>query len=94
MKSFIKPIVIASVVLSANTFAATAIDSLNIETIKQTLTTEQIEVALDKWKAERLANIKWQAPLISERAPAEARSDMLKAQIEQEYNQMVKDLGL
>lgn len=94
MKTLIKLIVVAFAAISMNAFATSALESLSVETIKQTMTTEQIEVALDKWKSEKLADIRWQAPLISERAPAEAKTDMLKAQVEREYNQMVKDLGL
>lgn len=94
MKSLTKLIVIVFAALSMNVFAASAIDSLNIETIKQTMTAEQVQVALDKWKADQMANIKLQAPLISERVPADIRDKMLTAQVEQKYNQLMKELGL
>ncbi|MCG9786460.1 hypothetical protein L1D61_04830 [Vibrio mediterranei] len=94
MKSIIKTIVIASVVLSTSVFAESAIERLSIETIKQDLTPTQIERALEQWKAEELTDLEQKAQAISDRAPIEARREMVKQQINQEYKQALITLGL
>ncbi|HDZ5414935.1 TPA: hypothetical protein RTK63_000351 [Vibrio harveyi] len=94
MKPIIKTIVIASVVLSTNVFAESAIERLSIETIKQELTPAQIERALEQWKAEELTDLEQKAQAISDRAPIEARREMVKQQINQEYNQALNAFGL
>ncbi|MBE4038289.1 hypothetical protein HJ123_15055 [Vibrio parahaemolyticus] len=94
MKSIIKTIVIASVVLSTNVFAESAIESLSIETIKQELRPAQIEHALEQWKAEELTDLEQKAQAISDRAPIEARREMVKQQINQEYKQALITFGL
>ncbi|WP_182037005.1 hypothetical protein [Vibrio diabolicus] len=94
MKSIIKTVVIASVVLSTNVFAESAIERLSIETIKQELTPAQIEVTLKQWKAEELTDLEQKAKAISDRAPIEARREMVKQQINQEYKQALNAFGL
>lgn len=94
MKPIIKTIVIASVVLSTNVFAESAIERLSIETIKQEFTPAQIERALEQWKAEELTNLEQKAQAISDRAPIEARREMVKQQINQEYKQALITFGL
>ncbi|HAS8502918.1 TPA: hypothetical protein I7764_03770 [Vibrio vulnificus] len=94
MKSIIKTVVIASVVLSTNVFAESAIERLSIETIKQELTLAQIEVTLKQWKAEELTDLEQKAQAISDRAPIEARREMVKQQINQEYKQALNAFGL
>lgn len=87
MKPIIKTIVIASVVLSTNVVAESAIERLSIETIKQELTPAQIERALEQWKLEELNGLEQKAQAISDRAPIEARRELVKQQIDQEYKQ-------
>ncbi|HBC3552884.1 TPA: hypothetical protein KD088_001907 [Vibrio parahaemolyticus] len=94
MKSIIKTVVIASVVLSTNVFAESAIERLSIETIKQELTPAQIEVILKQWEAEELTDLEQKAQAISDRAPIEARREMVKQQINQEYKQALNAFGL
>ncbi|HCG6610695.1 TPA: hypothetical protein NJ339_004851 [Vibrio parahaemolyticus] len=94
MKPIIKTIVIASVVLSTNVFAESAIERLSIETIKQELTPAQIERALEQWKAEELTDLEQKAQAISDRAPIEARREMVKQQINQKYKQALITFGL
>ncbi|HAS6216563.1 TPA: hypothetical protein I7172_16845 [Vibrio vulnificus] len=94
MKSIIKTIVIASVVLSTDIFAKSAIEYLSIETIKQELTPAQIEQALEQWKTKELTNLEQKAQAISDHAPIEARREMVKQQINQEYKQTLKVFGL
>ncbi|CAK1933045.1 conserved exported hypothetical protein [Vibrio crassostreae] len=94
MKSIIKTIVITSVVLSTNVFAESAIERLNVETIKQELTPAQIELTLKQWKTEELINLEQKAQAISDRAPIEARRELVKQQIDQEYKQALITFGL
>ncbi|EGU0166228.1 hypothetical protein JFQ74_002042 [Vibrio parahaemolyticus] len=94
MKSIIKTIVIASVVLSTNVFAESAIERLSVETIKQELTPAQIELTLKQWKTEELTNLEQKAQAISDLAPIEARREMVKQQINQGYKQALIAFGL
>lgn len=95
MKSIItKIITITALALSMNVSAASAIDVLSIESIKATLTPEQIQQSLNQWKENELKQIESRAQNISDRAPIEARRQLVKSQIEQEYKQTAKALGL
>ncbi|MEC7308045.1 hypothetical protein [Vibrio crassostreae] len=95
MKSIItKVITLAALTLSMNVSAASAIDTLNVESIKATLTPEQIQQSLNHWKEGELKQLESRAQAISDRAPIEARRELVKSQIEQEYKQTVKALGL
>ena len=100
MKSVIKAIVIVFAATSMNAFATNVIESLSIETIKQTMTKDQIELVLNKWKNERLANIEieieieLETSLSTSQVPAGARGGILRAQIEYEYEKLAKSLGL
>lgn len=69
-------------------------EHLSIETIKQELTPAQIEVTLKQWKAEELTDLEQKAQAISDRAPIEARREMVKQQINQEYKQALITFGL
>ncbi|WP_373958298.1 hypothetical protein [Vibrio gigantis] len=95
MKSIItKIITITALALSMNASAASAIDALSIESIKATLTPEQIQQSLNQWKENELKQIESRAQNISDRAPIEARRQLVKSQVEQEYKQTAKALGL
>lgn len=95
MKSIItKVITLAALTLSMNVSAASAIDALSVESIKATLTPEQIQQSLNQWKEGELKQLETRAQAISDRAPIEARRELVKSQIEQEYKQTAKALGL
>ena len=95
MKSIItKVITLAALTLSMNVSAASAIDALSVESIKATLTPEQIQQSLNHWKEGELKQLETRAQAISDRAPIEARRELVKSQIEQEYKQTAKALGL
>lgn len=95
MKSIItKVIALAALTLSMNVSAASAIDALSVESIKATLTPEQIQQSLNQWKEGELKQLETRAQAISDRAPIEARRELVKSQIEQEYKQTAKALGL
>ncbi len=95
MKSIItKVITLAALTLSMNVSAASAIATLNVESIKATLTPEQIQQSLNHWKEGELKQLESRAQAISDRAPIEARRELVKSQIEQEYKQTAKALGL
>ncbi|MGC9534583.1 hypothetical protein, partial [Vibrio atlanticus] len=95
MKSIItKVITLAALTLSMNVSAASAIDALSVESIKATLTPEQIQQSLNQWKEDELKQLETRAQAISDRAPIEARRELVKSQIEQEYKQTAKALGL
>lgn len=95
MKSIItKVITLAALTLSMNVSAASAIDTLNVESIKATLTPEHIQQSLNQWKENELKQLESRAQAISDRAHIEARRELVKSQIEQEYKQTAKALGL
>jgi hypothetical protein len=95
MKSIItKVITLAALTLSMNVSATDALNTLSVESIKATLTPEQIQQSLNQWKENQLKQVESRAQNISDRAPIEARREMVKAQIEQEYKQTAKALGL
>ncbi|MEZ8041995.1 hypothetical protein AB4516_18890 [Vibrio sp. 10N.222.54.F12] len=95
MKSIItKVITLAALTLSMNVSAASAIDALSVESIKATLTPEQIQQSLNHWKQNELKQLESRAQAISDRAPIEARRELVESQIEQEYKQTAKALGL
>jgi hypothetical protein len=95
MKSIItKVITLAALTLSMNVSAASAIDALRVESIKATLTPEQIQQSLNQWKEGELKQVESRAQNISDRAPIEARRELVKAQIEHEYKQTAQALGL
>lgn len=93
-KRMIKAITLLALPLSLSVFADTAITNVSIDAIKQTMTPEQIRQSLDNWKADELSNIESKAQAMSDRAPIEARRELAKAQIEQEYSRTSKALGL
>ncbi|WP_375751842.1 hypothetical protein [Vibrio sp. HN007] len=95
MKSIItKAISLAALTLSMNVSAASAVDALSVESIKATLTPEQIQQSLNQWKEGELNQLESRAQAISDRAPIEARRELVKSQIEQEYKQTAQALGL
>ncbi|GEA52116.1 hypothetical protein VIN01S_29200 [Vibrio inusitatus NBRC 102082] len=55
MKKITISAVAIGLTLSFNALATSALDSLNIESIKQNMTTEQIQTVLDDWKTEQLS---------------------------------------
>lgn len=95
MKSIITNVIsLAALTLSMNVSAASAIDVLSVESIKATLTPEQIQQSLNQWKKGELNQLESRAQAISDRAPIEARRELVKSQIEQEYKQTAQALGL
>ncbi|MEZ8407912.1 hypothetical protein AB6C88_08905 [Vibrio splendidus] len=95
MESIItKTITLATLIISMNVSAASAIDALSVESIKATLTPEQIQQSLNQWKENQLKQVESRALNISDRAPIEARRELVKSQVEQEYKQTAKALGL
>lgn len=95
MKSIItKVIALAAFTLSMNVSAASAIDALSVESIKATLTPEQVQQSLNHWKEGELKQLETRTQAISDRAPIEARRELVESQIEQEYKQTAKALGL
>ncbi|MDH5918921.1 hypothetical protein [Vibrio splendidus] len=95
MKSIItKIITITALAISMDVSAASAIDALSVESIKATLTPEQIQQSLNQWKENQLKQVESRAQNISDRAPIEARRELVKSQVEQEYKQTAKALGL
>ncbi len=95
MKStMIKIITLAALTSSLNVSAGNALDALSIESIKAALTPEQIQQSLNQWKKSELEQLESRAQNISDRAPIEVRRALVKSQIEQEYKQTAKALGL
>lgn len=94
MKHMIKAIAISALTLSFNVLAQSATEALNMAIVKESFSKHQIQQTLDAWKADALTHIEARAQAISDRAPIEARRDMAKRQIEDEYNQVAKQLGL
>ncbi|MFM2596598.1 hypothetical protein AAFX19_28000 [Vibrio harveyi] len=95
MKSIITNVIsLVALTLSMNVSAASAIDALSVESIKATLTPEQIQQSLNQWKEGELNQLESRAQAISDRAPIEARRELVKSQIEQEYKQTAQALGL
>ncbi|HGS5467398.1 TPA: hypothetical protein ACMDUM_000921 [Vibrio parahaemolyticus] len=94
MKHMVKAIAISALTLSFNTLAQSATEALSMAVVKENLSKHQIQQTLDVWKADALTHIEARAQAISDRAPIEARRDMAKRQIEDEYNQAAKQLGL
>lgn len=95
MKSIItKTISLISLTVSIAAMAGNAIDTVNIEAIKQTLTQAQIQHSLNQWRLEELTNLESRAQNMSDKVPLEARREMAKQQIEMEYKQATKALSL
>lgn len=95
MKSFlINAVALATLSASMNISAESAIEALGVETIKATLTPEQIQLTLNQWKEDELKHLELRAQKISDKAPIEARRQIAKFQIEQEYKQTARALGL
>lgn len=95
MKSIItKVITLAALTISMNASASSAIDALSVESIKTTLTPVQIQQSLNQWKENQLEQVELRAQNISDKAPIEARRELVKSQIEQEYKQTAKAFGL
>ena len=91
MKSIIT---LAALTLSMNVSATSAIDALSIESIKATLTPMQIQQSLNQWKQNQLKQVESRAQNISDRAPIEARRELVESQIEQEFKLTAQALGL
>ncbi|WP_215404089.1 hypothetical protein [Vibrio gigantis] len=89
-----KVITLVALTISINVSADSAIDTLNIESIKATLTPKQIRQSLNQWKMNELKQLESRARSISDRAPIEARRELVKSQIEQEFKLTAQALGL
>lgn len=95
MKSFlIKAVALTTLSASVNVSAQSAVEALSVESIKATLTQEQIQLTLNQWKEDELKHMELRAQRISDKAPIEARREIAKSQIEQEYKQTARALGL
>lgn len=92
MKVLVKALTMFSLLFSVQVFANEAIDALNVEVIKQTMTAEQIQSSLDHWKEMTLANE--QIDVLSNYLPLDMRLAMAREQVEQEYNQALHLLDL
>ncbi len=55
MRSTTKLISLVGLFLSANVLACNAIEDMSAQVIKETLTPEQMQLSLDKWKERREA---------------------------------------
>ncbi len=96
MKNTTKLISFVGLFLSANVLACNAIEDMSTKVVKETLTPEQMQLSLDKWKAEELAKID-STPMIqfqNDIAPAGAREKLARNTIEAKYNEMAHELGL
>ncbi|NOI25376.1 hypothetical protein [Vibrio mediterranei] len=89
-----KIITLIALTSSLNVNASSALDALSVESINATLTPEQIRLSLEQWKKGELDQLESRAQNISDRVPIEARRALVKSQIEQEYKQTAKALGL
>lgn len=95
MKSIItKTISLISLTASITAMAGSAIDVVNIEAIKQTLTQEQIQQSLNQWRLEELTSLESRAQNMSDKVPLEVRRRLAKEQIEMRYKEGAKLLGL
>lgn len=94
MKPITTTIAFIALMFSVNTMAYNAIETVNIKTIKHTLTPEQIQLSLNQWKASELANLESIAQSMSDKVPLEARRELAKERIEMEYKQSATALGL
>ncbi len=87
---------ILALLFSTAAMASSPIEALSVETIKQTLTNEQIQAKLDQWKAKEIARIE-ATPIIqimNDGAPQGARQQLAKQQVEQKYNFYIRELNL
>ncbi|EKO3838455.1 hypothetical protein VH1709_contig00043-0114 [Vibrio harveyi] len=95
MKSIItKVISLSTLTLSLSVSAASTIETLSIESIKATLTLEQIQRSLNQWKEDELNQLETRAQALPDSAPIEVRRELVKSQVEQEYKQTAQVLGL
>ncbi|HGY9585147.1 TPA: hypothetical protein ACOJQP_003573 [Vibrio harveyi] len=95
MKSIItKVISLSTLTLSLSASAASTIETLSIESIKATLTLEQIQRSLNQWKEDELNQLETRAQALPDSAPIEVRRELVKSQVEQEYKQTAQVLGL
>lgn len=84
----------ALLMLSTSVSAADPITQLSVASIKQTLTQVQINTVLDAWYKEELSHIEQHAHKLSDRAPIEARRQLVKQSIESEYKALKTEFGL
>ncbi|XAW90435.1 hypothetical protein ABDK09_13600 [Vibrio sp. CDRSL-10 TSBA] len=94
MKFVTKLIAVSLLALSAPALASNVIESLSIETIKHTMTKDQITTLLTDWKNERIANIHYDTSLLAQKIPAGLVHEVLRAQIEYDYNKAATAFGL
>lgn len=94
MKVLVKALTMFSLLFSVQVFANVAIDALNVEVIKQTMTAEQIQSALNRWKEKEMTLANDQVEVLSNYLPLDMRQAMAREQVEQEYNQALNLLEL
>ncbi len=90
MRKLTTALMIAAAVFSVGAHAGSALGALQAESLKRTLTPDQVRVVLDNWKQNELKHIDQRARYVSDRAPKQFIVD----QIEAEYRSAMKKLGV
>lgn len=80
--------------LSAHTLASDPIAHLSATSIKQTLTSEQIQQSLHHWYMDELSQVEEQAQNISDRIPINIRRVFVTQTIDSEYEALKTEFGL
>ncbi len=96
MTSTTKCVAFVGLFLSANALACNGIEDMSTRVIKKTLTSEQIQTSLDKWRTDELSRIN-STPMIQfqhDGAPDGAREMLARNSVEAKYNQLAHELGL
>ncbi|GEM79126.1 hypothetical protein [Vibrio superstes] len=93
MKILTIPALLFGLSLSCNALATNALDSLSIESIKQNMSAEQIQMTLDEWKEQQLSMVEQKVEAMSDSAPYIERKKYVMLRIEQEYDNLNKALS-
>ncbi|EJG1926116.1 hypothetical protein [Vibrio parahaemolyticus] len=96
MTSTMKCVAFVGLFLSANVLACNAMEDMSAQVIKKTLTPEQIQTSLDKWRSDELSKID-SIPMIQfqhDEAPDGARETLARNSLEAKYNELAYELGL
>lgn len=96
MTSAMKCLSFIGLFLSANVLACNVTEEMDVQVIKKTLTPEQIQSSLDKWRTKELAKID-SIPMVQfqhDIAPAGARETLARHVVEAKYSEMAYELGL
>lgn len=79
-----------AIIFSSMTFASTVEETLAAESVKATVAPAVISAQIEAWHTDALANVDNEAHKISDRAPIEARRQMVRDDIQSEYNRLIK----